>query len=109
MNGEGDIVLIHYHDQPTMYARIERIEPDVKKDWYRVTILILSIPPQEVTWILREEYINGSPFTMGGNPMVLKEVKKFIPSGGGVKTEKESRGKGTGNKAKVIPLKSNSD
>ena len=64
---EGDIVLVYYQDQPTMYARIETIEPDIKKDWYHVTLLLLTIPAQTITWILREEYINGSPFTMGGN------------------------------------------
>ena len=37
MSIEGDIVLIHYLDKPTMYARIEKIEADIKKDWYQVT------------------------------------------------------------------------
>ena len=84
MTKEGDIVLIYYQDKPTLYARVEAIEFDIKKDWYRVTLLLLSIPIQTVTWILREEYINGTVFTMGGNPMKIErivppEVKKEAP------------------------------
>ena len=79
MSREGDIVLIHYEDQPGLYARIEDIRADVKKDWYQVTLLLLTIPSQVITWILREEYINGAPFTMGGKSMTLKEVKRISP------------------------------
>ena len=64
MNIEGDLVLIYYKDEPGVYARIERIEADFKKDWYQVTLILLTIPHQVITWILREEYINGEMFTM---------------------------------------------
>jgi hypothetical protein len=73
---EGDLVLVYYQDQPALYARIESIDPDVKRDWFQVTLLFLTIPTQPVTWILRREYIDGGPFTMGGMPMKLEEVKK---------------------------------
>jgi hypothetical protein len=76
MRREGDIVLIHYQDQPALFARIESIEPDVKRDWFQATLLLLTIPTQTVTWILRREYIDGAPFTMGGRPMRLEEVKR---------------------------------
>jgi hypothetical protein len=76
MAREGDVILVYYQEKPSVYARIELIEPDIKKDWYQLTLLILSVPAQTVTWILREEYINGAPFTMGGTPMRLEEVKK---------------------------------
>jgi hypothetical protein len=75
-NQEGDVVLIHYEDQPVVYARIEAIEPDVKRSWYRVTLLILTIPAQVVTWILREEYINGATFTMGGKVIKFEKVDR---------------------------------
>jgi hypothetical protein len=75
-NREGDVVLIHYQDKPMAYARIEAIEPDIKKDWYHVTLLLLTIPAQTVTWILREAYIRGELFTMGGQPVRLERVKK---------------------------------
>jgi hypothetical protein len=74
MNRVGDIILVYYQDNPATYARIEAIEPDVKKDWYQVTFLLLTFPAQTVTWILREEYINGASFTMGGQPMRLGEI-----------------------------------
>ena len=61
------------------YARIEGINPDIKKDWYQVTLLLLTIPAQSVTWILRDEYINGASFTMGGQSMRLEKVKRVFP------------------------------
>jgi len=79
MNREGDIVLIYYKGQPAMYARIETIAPDIKKDWYNITLLILTIPQQKMTWTLREGYINGSPFTMEGNVITLKKIKRISP------------------------------
>jgi len=74
VNREGDLVLVHYEGRPAVYARIQTIEPDLKKDWFRVTMLMLTIPHQLVTWILREEYINGEQFTMGGKPVKLEKV-----------------------------------
>ena len=109
MNVAGDVVLIHYQDKPALYARIEAIEPDIKKDWYQVTFLLLTIPSQTVTWILRGEYINGAPFTMGGNSMLIKEVK---PEPSLIKTEEVNKftdKKGKGSPAKVIPLKINKE
>ena len=79
---EGDVVLIHYQDKPVAYARIEGINPDIKKDWYQVTLLLLTIPAQSVTWILREEYINGASFTMGGQAMRMEKVRKVLPDTG---------------------------
>ncbi len=76
MSKEGDVVLIYYLDQPTIFARIEHIRPDVKKDWYQITLLFLTLPTQAVTWILRGSYINGAPFTMDGKTMRLEEVGK---------------------------------
>ena len=75
MSGENDVVLIYFEEKPTVFARIEAIEPDIKNNWYHVTLLLLTIPTQTVTWILRDTYINGSPFTMGGKPVRLEAVK----------------------------------
>ena len=106
INREGDVVLVHYQDQPTMYARIETIKPDIKKGWYQVTFLLLTIPAQTITWILREEYINGAPFTMGGNSIILKEVV----AGNSNLTTSRQRGKSSirqyeSKPGKVIPFK----
>ena len=72
---KGDVVLVYHQDQPTVFARIESIEPDIKRDWYQLTLLFLTIPAQTVVWILRASYIDGSPFTMGGKSVRLEEVQ----------------------------------
>jgi len=98
-------VLIFYQDQPTVFARIESIEPDIKRDWFQVTLLLLTIPTQVVTWILRESYINGTPFTMGGKPMRIEAVKK-MPVGEQKKdTGPVERKTGPSKEGKVIPFK----
>lgn len=109
MNSVGDLVLIHYQNRPANYARIEAIKPDIKKDWYQVTLLLLTIPPRTVSWILRSEYINGEPFSMGGQPMKLEGVKG--PSAAPVPEEGQqpARAKEEGRPAKVIPFRQNPD
>jgi len=102
---EGDLILIYHQEQPTVFARIEYIEPDIKKDWYHVTLLLLTIPTQTVTWILRDQYIDGEVFTMGEKAMRLEEVKK--PP---IRESKQSPGQNQtkntpGKPAVVIPFK----
>lgn len=70
-----DIVLIHLEDAPVSFARIESILPDHKKDWYQIKLLMLQVPVQVVTWILKEEYINGDDFFMNGKKMRLDLVE----------------------------------
>jgi hypothetical protein len=74
MTTENDIVLIHFEDQPLSFARIEEILPDNKPDWYHVKLLMLQVPLQVVTWILRDRYIAGDEFTMNGKRMRLERV-----------------------------------
>ncbi len=69
-----DIVLIHLEDKPISFARIERIDPDVKPGWFRLKLFILQVPLQSVTWILRRAYIDGAEFTMSGKRMRLERV-----------------------------------
>jgi hypothetical protein len=75
----NDIVLIYVEDKPQAFARIEDIEPDVKRGWYHVELLLLQIPLMVVTWILRDAYINGETFTMEGKPMRLERVENPKP------------------------------
>ena len=70
----SDLVLIYFEDKPLSYARIEDIVPDIKPNWYHVKLFVLQIPPQVVTWILRDVYINGESFTMNGKKMRLELV-----------------------------------
>ena len=74
MAREKDVVLIYFEDNPVGFARIEEILPDSKKDWYHVKLLLLQLPLQTVTWILRDVYIDGEEFTMNGNRMRIEEV-----------------------------------
>lgn len=77
MTDIGDIVLIYFEDEPTCYARIEDIEPDIKRDWYHLTMRLLQVPeaPETLTWILRDTYINGVEFTMQGKRIRLEKLE----------------------------------
>lgn len=96
-----DLVLVHFQNKPAVYAVIESIEPDIKRDWYQVSLLLLTIPPQRVIWILRDEYIHGTPFTMGGHPMRLQPFEEIIPE---IREEKKQEPSKPKRPAKVIPL-----
>ncbi len=71
----NDIILIHLEDSPVSFARVESILPDHKKDWYQIKLLMLQIPLQVVTWILKDAYINGEDFFMNGKKMRLDVVE----------------------------------
>ena len=75
MTAENDLVLIYFEDKPLSFARVESILPDSKKDWYHVKLLLLQMPLQVVTWILKDVYINGTEFTMNGKKMRLEKVE----------------------------------
>ncbi len=105
MATEKDLVLIYFEDKPLSFARIEDILPDHKPNWYHVKLLLLQIPLQVVTWILRDAYINGEEFTMGGKRMRLEKVvspPETQPQGD-LPTQTEPEEKTGG--AKVISLK----
>ena len=72
---ENDLVLIYLEDNPLVFARIESILADSKPDWYHVRLLMLQMPPQIVTWILRDVYIDGQEFTMNGKRLRLEKVE----------------------------------
>ena len=87
MASEKDIVLIYLEEKPVAFARIESILADIKPDWYHVKLLMLQIPLQIVTWILKDVYINGETFTMNGKEMRLERVESPGPE-----TEKREGG-----------------
>ncbi len=74
MAQENDVVLIYLEDRPLTFARIESIRPDAKPEWFQVKLLLLQVPLQTATWILRPAYIDGDPFTMGGKQMRMEKV-----------------------------------
>ncbi len=71
----NDVVLLYLEDTPVSFARVEKILPDSKKDWYQIKLLMLQIPMQSVTWILKDDYINGHEFNMNGKRMRLEKVE----------------------------------
>lgn len=74
----NDVVLIYLEDSPVSFARVETILPDTKKDWYHIKLLMLTIPLQVVTWILKQAYMDGAEFNMNGKKMRLETVKSPI-------------------------------
>ncbi len=108
MATENDLVLIYFEDNPLSFARIESILPDYKPDWYHVKLLLLQIPPQLVTWILRDVYFSGTEFTMNGKRMRIEKVmvpdEPKSPELITKKDETDVPGKEVG-KAQVISLK----
>ena len=78
MAAVNDVILLYLEDAPVSFARVESILPDAKKDWYHIKLLMLQIPVQTVTWILKDEYINGHEFNMNGKKMKLEKVESLI-------------------------------
>ena len=109
MATENDIVLVYFEDRPLTFARIESILPDSKKDWYHVELLMLQVPLQLVSWILRDVYINGETFTMNGKKMRLELVEKPKTSSPQDETRENAESSGPGDSrpasGKVISLK----
>lgn len=78
MAGVNDVVLVYLEDAPVSFARVESILPDAKKDWYHIKLLMLKLPLQVVTWLLKDDYINGHEFHMNGKKMKIEVVKSPI-------------------------------
>jgi hypothetical protein len=71
---ENDIILVYVENEPSFFARAEKIYPDVKPNWWRVKLLILQIPVFVTTWILDNDQIRGAEFTMNGTPVRIEKV-----------------------------------
>ena len=74
----GDIVLIvAANPQVLSYALVTDIKRDMSKrdEWWQVTMQVLAIPPQKITWILRTPQMTGMRiFTMNGEQRFVKAV-----------------------------------
>ncbi len=74
----GDIVLIAAKDPPMLiYALITSLQRDTGRadEWWHVTMSLLTVPPQQVTWTLRTRQMTGiETFTMGGEGRFMKAV-----------------------------------
>ncbi|MBN2001489.1 hypothetical protein JW935_28355 [candidate division KSB1 bacterium] len=70
-----EVILVFIHEKPAFFARIESVVPDVKKGWWKMTFLILTIPLQTMTWILDDDQMRGASYTMGGNPVRIERIE----------------------------------
>lgn len=71
---KGEVLLTYFQDNPGFFVRVENIQPDRKKGWWRMTFLILAVPLQTLTWILDDDQMRGSDFTMGGQSLRIERV-----------------------------------
>lgn len=76
---EGDIVIIAAKDpQMLTYAVVNKIErdPSRKEEWWHVTMQVLGIPLQKITWTLRTPQFTGEEtFTMGGEGRFIQAIE----------------------------------
>ena len=75
----GDLVLIVAKEPQisVFYALVTDIERDTsrKNEWWHVSLTLLTLPPQEITWTLRIPQFTGMEvFTMGGEERFVKAV-----------------------------------
>lgn len=81
----GDIVVIAMENpQSIIYGLVTGFQrdSDKKEEWWHVTLQLLSIPPQKVTWTLRLPQFTGKEvFTMGGDKRFIKSVDFSEESG----------------------------
>ena len=75
---EGDVVLIVTENPRSfIYAMVQGFERDATRrdEWWRVSLLFLTVPPQLAEWTLRREQFTGQEvFTMGGDKRFVKAV-----------------------------------
>ncbi|MBU6282377.1 hypothetical protein KGQ64_09070 [bacterium] len=72
--GPGDLVLIHFQGRPATFARVEGLRPQGRPGWFFCDLLVLTVPPQPMTWILEREQVDGTGFTMGGQPVRIERA-----------------------------------
>jgi len=82
----GDIVLIAAKEPRMLfYAHVDNIVRDDSRrdEWWHLSMTILSVPMQRITWTLRSQQMTGQEvFTMGGEERFVQAVAL------GKKTEK---------------------
>lgn len=77
----NEIFLCEIEGVNSFYGKIESIIPDIKRGWYIFTFTILN--PQQtqtLSWILREEYIDGDMFTIDGKKFIFKYNRQDFES-----------------------------
>jgi len=106
----GDLALVYVENKPAFFARVEKIDPDIKSGWWRVKLLILNLPLKLATWMLDNEQIRGADFTMGGVPIRLEKI--VAPAEAGVQLDlapqgnnADDQGPAPGRPARILAFK----
>jgi len=88
----GDIVLIAAKNPDMLvYAVVRAIDRDESRrdEWWHVRMTALSVPPQSMTWTLREPQMTGQEiFTMGGDERFMQAIR--LPEEKEIKHEKKA-------------------
>lgn len=74
----GDLLLVAVEKSKSVfYALVSDIVRDETRrdEWWHLTMQVLSVPPQEVVWTLREPQFTGQEiFTMAGDGRFMQAV-----------------------------------
>lgn len=97
---EGEVILIHLDGSPAYFARVDRIEPDVKDGWWKLEFLLLTLPAERITWVIEESHMAGAQFMIGETLIWIEQIPTL--SSGAKHEEEISKPVPTG--AKVIPF-----
>lgn len=104
----GDLVLIVSKEpQMLVYALVTDIIRDTtrKDEWWQLSLVFLTVPPQQITWTLRTAQMTGMEvFTMGGEERFVKAVN-LAPPIARPPEKKDSVKDEKGNKTKTSFLK----
>jgi hypothetical protein len=103
---EGDIVLIAARKPPMLvYALVTAITRDGSKqnEWWHIALQLLTIPPQEVVWTLREPQFTGQEvFTMAGEERFIKAIHFSFSRNGPPENSHPGEGKGKPGPLRVV-------
>lgn len=74
----GDVVLVAVESNKSVFYAVvtDIVRDDTRRDeWWNLTMQVLSVPPQQVIWTLREAQFSGrETFTMAGDGRFMKAV-----------------------------------
>jgi len=102
----GDLILVAVQKSKSVfYALVTDIVRDESRrdEWWNVTMQVLSVPPQEVVWTLREPQFTGQEiFTMAGDGRFMQAVDFAGPKPLPEKTGPATKTKGSRPMLKLV-------
>lgn len=106
----GDLILVAMEKSKSVFYAlvIDIVRDDTRRDeWWQLTMQVLSVPPQEVVWTLREPQFTGQEiFTMAGDGRFMQAMdfsgKKLTPVAGPPKPSGAGRKKAMPTKGRPL-------